>query len=152
MSMKIWPSGRAGLRLFGRAGIGLPEGVGAADLNDFFDDAVQKPGFFGVCRAVVNFFAGAAAGNQSGGPELAQVVGDGGAAHLDESGEVDDALFAVAENPENADPVAVVEQAEDFRGGLKVGGVRDALRMGLEGLAVIVRKCRCHGKCPPFAR
>ena len=45
--------------------------------------------------------------------ELAQVVGDGGAGHAGKRGEIQHTLLAVAEKPENAQPAAVIQQAEN---------------------------------------
>jgi len=70
--------------------------------------------------AVVDFFALAAADDEAAVSQRAQVVGDGGAGHFEHSGDIDDALFAVAEEPEDADSGGVAELFEDFRDGLEV--------------------------------
>ena len=81
---------------------------------------MQKLGAFVVGGFVVHFFAVAAAGDESGAFELLEMMADGGTAHVDHCGNIYDALFTMAEKPEDADAVAVSELFEDVGDELKM--------------------------------
>ena len=72
-----------------------------------------------VRRAVVDLLPHAARDEKSALTQLPQMVRHRGRAHADHRGEVDDALLAVAQQPENAHAAAVGELLEHVRHGLE---------------------------------
>lgn len=69
---------------------------------------------------IVDFFAFTAAGDKTAGFQEFQVMGNRRAGHAHEGGNVDDTLFAVAEEPENLNPTAIAKLAEYVGNSLKI--------------------------------
>lgn len=102
-----------------RAGRGAALLFRTRDLHRTLDHAVQQLRLLRLRGAVIDLFAHAARNKKSALAQLAQVVRHGGRAHAHRRREVDDALLAVAQQPENAHAAAVGEKLEDVGHGLK---------------------------------
>ena len=70
--------------------------------------------------------------------QLAQMVGDGGAAHIHHGGEVNDALLTVAEDPEQLDPAAVTQLTQQLGDLLKIITGRAFFHHLIGGLTVVM--------------
>ena len=99
---------------------------------------------------IVDFLARPAADDQPGGLQLPQVVGDGGAAHLHQGGQVEHALFTVAQQPEDADAAAVPQLLEDVGHGLEVVGAGHVLQLLLNELPVVMGQENVGHGAPSF--
>lgn len=100
---------------------------------------MEGPALGGVGGLVIDLLALPAADDQPAVFELAQVVGDGRAAHPHDGGEVDDALLTVAQQPEDAHAAAVAQQLKQVGDDLKVLLLRHGLRLLFQRLSVPVR-------------
>ena len=81
----------------------------AGNAHDLFEHLMQNrcgPAFGGTVK---NLFAFTAAFNQAGVPKTAQVMRNRGTGHVHKPSNVDDAFFAVAEQPENPDTGSVTQ-------------------------------------------
>lgn len=101
---------------------------------------VQELGTVVVGGFVVDFFAVAAAGDELGAFELFEMVTHCRAAHVDHCGNIDDALLTVAEQPENADAVAITKLLENVGDDLKVVDARHVGEQVVRKLTVVVRQ------------
>lgn len=97
---------------------------GAFDVKNVIYGLVNKGGFRGLRQFVIHFFAFAPAGQQSGLFEQPQVMGNGRCAHVDAEGNVIDADFTVAKQPENAQAGGVADELEGFGSFFKCQGIR----------------------------
>ena len=70
----------------------------------------------GICQFVVYFFAGAAVDNQSGLAQDPQVMRNGRSAHINSQRNVVDALLAMCQQLQNAQPGRIAKLLKDFRG------------------------------------
>ena len=112
--------------------LGAPLGTG--HVHDLFDKLVQQPGLGGIGGVVIDLLAVPPGHQQSAVPQGAQVVGHGGAGHIQHGGDVHHALLAVAQQPENADAVGVAQLPENIgkllKGVLFFQHLADDLRVG----------------------
>ena len=100
---------------------------GAGYFHHFFYPFVQDQ-YPGILRGpVVDLLALAARADEALIFELPQMVRDGRTAHIHHGGNVDDALFAMAKQPENAQAAAVAEQLKEFGDDLKIFDIIEAL-------------------------
>ena len=76
---------------------------------------MKRLAFRGVGSLVVDLFPLPTADDQPAGPQLVQVVGHGGAGHIHQRRQIDDALLSVAQQPENFQPVRVVQLLKQVR-------------------------------------
>lgn len=83
--------------------------VRTGNSGDFINCVVEFTHDFRVGGFVIHFFSVAAGCNQSAGFQQTQVVGNGRTAHVHDGGNIDDAFFHVAENPENFQPRGIAE-------------------------------------------
>ena len=90
---------------------------GAGDFHNALDGLVEGPTLGGVGGLVIDLLALPAADDEPGGPQNLQMVGYGGATHLHQRGQIDDALLAVAQQPEDFQPAGVVQLLEHIRNG-----------------------------------
>ena len=97
---------------------------GAFDVKNVIYGLVNKGGFRCLCQFVIHFFAFAPAGQQSGLFEQPQVVGNGRCAHINAEGNVIDADFTVAQQPENAQAGRVADELKSFGSFFKRQGIR----------------------------
>ena len=98
----------------------VPVRMGTGDLQHLLNEPVEYRGLHIVCGLVIDLLTFPAADNQVSAAQLAQMVGDGGAAHIHHGRQIDHALLAVAKNPEQLDPAAVTQLAQQFRDLLKI--------------------------------
>ena len=101
--------------------LGAPLGTG--HVHDLLDHLVQQPRLRGVGGVVIDLLAVPPGHQQSAVPQGAQVVGHGGAGHIQHGGDVHHALLAVTQQPENADAAGVAQLPEDVRQAGKGVGV-----------------------------
>lgn len=119
--------------------------IRAGDVDHLLDGLVQELGAVVVGSFVVDFFAVAATGDELCTFELLEVVADSRAGHPHHGRQVDDTFFAVAEQPEEAEAVAIAELFEDGRDSLKIGAFRYFIEQLLHVFAVVVGQSdRCH--------
>ena len=85
----------------------------AGDFHNILNGFVQGPGLDGIGRAVVDLLPLPAADDQAAGAELVQVVGNRRAGHIHQGGQVDHALLAMAQQPENLQTAGIVQLPED---------------------------------------
>ena len=90
-------------------GNGLLLSVGTGNSGDFINCVVELIHDFRIGGFVIHFFSVAAGCNQSAGLQQAQVVRDGGTAHVHNGGDIDDAFFHVAEDPEDFQSCGIAE-------------------------------------------
>ena len=90
-------------------GNGLLLSVGTGNSGDFINCVVELTHDFRIGGFVIHFFSVAAGCNQSAGFQQTQVVGNGRTAHVHDGGNIDDAFFHVAEDPENFQPCGIAE-------------------------------------------
>ena len=120
---------------------------GAGQGHETFDLVVEELGLPGVGAAVIDLLALPTADDQAGGLQQLQMVGEGGAAHLHHGCQVNDALLAVAEDPEQAQPVSVGELMIKVSQSFKGSYLRQLLQQAVAVLAMMVRQLnRIHGE------
>ena len=142
-SFHLEPLARSALQRFRRAG----------DLHQLLDHVVQELSFPCVSGPVVYLLAFPAAGDESAGLQLPQMVGYGRAAHIHEGGEVDHALFAVAQKPEDADAAAVAQLLENIRHRLEFACFGHVFQDGLfDDLPMVVGQLLVRHGEPSFLR
>ena len=126
--------------------------LGAGDLHGALDHAVQQLRLFALRSLVVDLLAVAAADDQSALTQLAQVMRERGRAHAHHGREVDHALLAVAQKPEEPHAVCVGELAKDQRDGLKILGPAEVLLqfMQMRGVLVPMGKLKRFHISAPF--
>ena len=126
--------------------------LGAGDLHGALDHAVQQLRLFALRSLVVDLLAVAAADDQSALTQLAQVMRERGRAHAHHGREVDHALLAVAQKPEEPHAVCVGELAKDQRDGLKILGPAEVLLqfMQMRGVLVLMGKLKRFHISAPF--
>ena len=117
--------------------------LGAGDLHGALDHAVQQLRLFALRSLVVDLLAVAAADDQSALTQLA---------HAHHGREVDHALLAVAQKPEEPHAVCVGELAKDQRDGLKILGPAEVLLqfMQMRGVLVPMGKLKRFHISAPF--
>ncbi len=121
-----------------RAGGGLTLLLGTRNFHRALDHAVQQLRLLAAGRAVVDLLAHAARDDEPAFAQLAQMVRRRGRAHADHGGEIDDALLAVAQQPEDAHAAAVGQLLENIRHRLKAAGGFHRFVQLLHGLRVPV--------------
>ena len=89
-------------------------------VNHFMDEA----GGAGVREFVINFLAGASVNNETGLAQNAQMMGNGGSTHADGNRDVQDAGFAVSQQPQNTQARRVAQLLKDVGGFVKSFFVR----------------------------
>jgi hypothetical protein len=80
---------------------------------------MEGPALGGVGGLVIDLLALPAADDEPGGPQDLQMVGHGRTAHLHQRRQIDDALLAVAQQPEDLQPAGVIQLFEHVRNGGK---------------------------------
>ena len=94
--------------------------LGAGDLHDPLHHLVEEAAALCVRRPVVDLLAHPAADHKAAVFQGPEVVGQGGAGHIHQGGQVDHALLAVAQQPEQAQAGGVVQLLEQVRHRLEV--------------------------------
>ena len=82
------------------------------DIDEHLDHVVEQADFLGAGGFVVHFLAGPAADDEAVFLQHLQVVAQGRGTHVHEGGQVDDAFFDMAQDPEQLDSVGVCQAAE----------------------------------------
>jgi len=91
----------------------------AGNLHDLFDHQVEELALRRISGPVIDFLTIPAADDQSTVSQRAQVVGNGRTGHFQHSGDINDTLFAVAQEPENAYSGGVTQLLENLRNRLE---------------------------------
>ena len=91
-----------------------------------------------VRGVVIHFFSFAAAGDELRAFELLEMVAHSRAGHAHHGRKIDHTFFAMAEQPENTDAVAVGQLFEDLSDRLKIAGLGHLLEGAAGKLSVIV--------------
>lgn len=99
---------------------------------------VQQLGPLRLGSLIVDLFPVPPADDQAAGLQLLQVVGHRRGAHLHHGGEVDDALFTVAQQPKNPDAAAVPQLFEDVSHCLEIVHAGHLFQLPLHGLSMVV--------------
>jgi len=110
----------------------------AGNFQHLLNEPVEQVGLHITGGLVVYLLALPAADNQPCTAQLAQMVGYGGTAHIHHGREIDDALLTVAEDPEQLDPAAVAQLAQQFGHLLEVTGSRAVFHNLVGGLAMVM--------------
>ena len=114
----------------------------AGDLYHLLDHVVQELGLRIFRSTIVDFFAFTAAGDEPGTLELLEMVAHRRAGHADHGRDVDDTFLTVAEEPEDADAVAIAKLLKDIGDDLKIVGCWHLREYMIGELAVVVRQGR----------
>lgn len=80
---------------------------------------MDEAGGAGVREFVINFLAGASVNNETGLAQNAQMMGNGGSTHADGNRDVQDAGFAVSQQPQNTQARRVAQLLKDVGGFVK---------------------------------
>ena len=117
------------------------------DLHHLLHDLVQHPDLRRISGLVIDLLAVAAADEQSALRQRAEMVRHGGAGHLEQRRQIDDALLPVAQQPEDAHARRVAELLEDLRNCRKMRHIHQLAGQifNVAALAVVVRQREsCH--------
>ena len=112
--------------------------IWAGDVDHLLDHSMQKLRAVVVGGVVIHFFSFAAAGDELRAFELLEMVAHSRAGHAHHGREIDHTFFAMAEQPENTDAVAIGQLFEDLSDRLKIAGLGHLLEGAAGKLSVIV--------------
>ena len=101
--------------------------LGAGDAHGLLNHMMQQVGNFTLGGPVKDFFSIAAADDEPGIPQRAEMMGYRGTGYAEHGGNVDHAFLAVAEHPENAQPGRIAQLAKDVRNDRKFLDTRKRL-------------------------
>lgn len=120
-----------------------------AGLQDAVDKMMEQYRVRGISQGIVDFLALPPGLQETCVPEAPEVMGHRRGAHAGGSADIEDALLAVAEQPENLQPGGVAELLES-RGHDPAGFFRGHCRKNIVNIAVIVRHLNlsCHIRIP----
>ena len=79
-------------------------------MHHLLDHVVQQRRRLRICSPVIDLFAFPAADDQPSGTQQLQMVGHGRTAHLHHRSDIEDTLFAMAQQPEDTAADGVAQQ------------------------------------------
>ena len=86
---------------------------------------MEEPGLLRIGGAVINLLPLAVTGYKAAVAKGTQMMRNGRTGHVQHRGKIQNAFLAVAQNPENADPVGIAELFKYIGNGLKVFNASD---------------------------